>query len=85
MQIKAIVIKYKDPLSEHESRYRSSDDHYVALDANSGGYPYRTSLMRAQHWATKEKAFEYINYDNWRDRFEVIELTLNVTEKILTC
>lgn len=81
MRFTAIVIKYKVPLIDAERRYCNDDDTFVALDAHSGGYPYRTHVLRAQQWKTEADAIRYIGVDV--DKFEVVELTFDITERIL--
>jgi hypothetical protein len=48
------------------------DDQFIALDSNSGGYPYLVdSPWKAQHWDTPAHAESYRSkflsrYENWR-------------------
>lgn len=57
MPIKRIVLKYN---SEPAETYHTADHMYVALDAASGGYPIRTTILEAHEFKTLEAAQKYI-------------------------
>lgn len=39
--------------------YDPKTDKYIALDVNSGGYPYQTEWYRAKFWTNLEEAIGY--------------------------
>jgi len=37
------------------------DGHWVGVDRDSGGYPFRTGLWGARFWSTQREAADYIH------------------------
>lgn len=51
-------------MKNSEEKYvikNNSTGEFIAIDNNSGGYPYDTSLHQAKIWFSKEDAFRYKN------------------------
>ena len=74
---KRIVLKYNNPKF---ASYNTKADVFVALDERSGGYPYQTTLEKAQDFKTIEAAVKYAS--NFED-FSVIEVTVVMTEVVI--
>jgi hypothetical protein len=73
-----IVLKYKTFPTES---YISMDDMYVAIDDQSGGYPYRKTALRAHDFQTREEAKRY--NEMFKNKFDIVELTATFSEKNL--
>lgn len=73
-----IAIRYIDPDEERRgySWLKDEDELYVALDSNSGGYPYAVAVDCAHGFKDVADAIRYIGHFK---NMEVVELEMQFT------
>jgi hypothetical protein len=76
---KIIVLKYLG--TNHRASHHKGGEDYVALDSNSGGYPYAVTLDRAHDFGTAQKAIEYAGRDH---SFEIVSVTVTYAEETIS-
>lgn len=61
--------------------FKDNEGRYIALDSDSGGYPYKVdNIFRAEIWSNRKAAFEYrSHFEDW-DLYEVKDIVL---EKVI--
>ncbi len=74
MEYKKIVLKYREASTRS---HHKPGDMFVALDENSGGYPYRTNVNRCHDFKSVEQARRYPGHDE----FDIVELTITIKER----
>jgi hypothetical protein len=73
---KKIALRYK----RNSYKNDTDDNSFVALDSNSGGYPYRVSIHECHDFQTLKHAKEY---PDSAGEFEIIEVEVQASFRVL--